>query len=818
MNGQTQPALTSPTMLTNYLKIAWRNLVRNKVYSAINIIGLAVGLATCLLIVLFVLHELSYDRYHAKADRTFRITTLGLIGGKETNLAAIGAPAGPAFVHDYPGVEAATRVATFGTFIIRRGRMGFNETRVAFTDSNFFDTFSIPLLKGNSKKVLAEPNTVVITKTMARKYFGNQDPVGQTLTMGSMGLYRVTGVCQDVPLNTHFHYDFFAALQLNELGDKWLANGVKTYLVLRKGYPVRALIARNSEIINKYIAPEIKFFTGESLSEFLQKGNSFLLRYQPITDIHLHSHLEYEAEPNSDIKYIYIFMAIALFILTLACINFINLSTAGSSGRAKEVGIRKVLGSVQPQLIRQFLTESVLFTFLAILLSLGIVAGLLPGFNQLSGKQFNLSKLFDGWMLPGMALAFIGIGLLAGSYPAFLLSSFKPVSVLSGKLRDGARSSWLRSTLVITQFVVSIAMIIGTLIVYQQLHYIQNKQVGFDKEQVLILHDTYVLREKTQSFKAELAKLSSVRQVSLAGNLPAGASNGGVNGFQPDNGATQPETYRARTYNIDQDYLPTLGIRLALGRNFSQTFPSDSSAVLINETAAHEYNWTNPIGRKLSTIGNGGPGSKRTYTVVGVVKDFHFESLHHRVGPLVMFYGGDNYQMALRIQTSDMAAFLKQLEQRWKTQTDTPFSYSFLDERFDTIYQSEHRIGQLFGIFAGLAIFIACLGLFGLASFVVEQRTKEVGVRKVLGASVGSIVTILSKDFLKLVLISIVIASPIAWYAMNKWLEDFAYKIDIEWWVFALAGLLAMGIALLTVSFQAVKAALMNPVKSLRSE
>ena len=815
-----QPFSINSLMLRNYFKIAWRNLARNKTFAAINIIGLAVGLATCLLIVFFVLHELSYDRYHTHAGRIYRMTTHGRVGGTEINAAGVGAPAASAMRRDYAGVEAATRLDEDGSYIVKRGSTSFKEGKVAFVDSNFFAIFSIPVIESrNAKTLLTEPNTVVITATTARKYFGKQNPVDQTLTVGDKGVFRVTGVCADVPSNTHFHYDFFCSMRSTQPGDKWLNSGVHTYLVLRAGYSVDDLRAKSAEMVKRYIGPELPQFLGVTLPEYLRSGNRFGFQFQPITDIHLGSNLEGEHEPNGSIQYVYIFSAIAIFILLLACINFMNLSTAGAAGRAKEVGVRKVLGSRRGQLMGQFLTESVLLTFLALLLAVGLVAVLLPGFNQLAGKQVGLGVLTAGWMLPGIALACLLIGLLAGSYPAFVLSAFRPVSVLKGSgPLAGLRSGWLRNTLVTVQFVVSVAMIISTILVSQQLRFIQNKKVGFDKEQVLVLHDTYVLDSKMNAFRADLTRLSAVSRVTSAGYLPAGASNSGMNGIQPDNGAAQPETYRNKQYYIDEDYLPTLGIGLALGRNFSKAFPSDSAAVLINQAAARQFGWKNPIGHRLSTVGDGSPRDHRTYTIVGVVKDFHFESMHQRIAPMVLFYGQDNYQMALRVQTDNIPALLKTIEQRWKAQTDSPFAYSFLNERFNAIYQSEQRVAQLFSIFAGLAVVIACLGLFGLAAFTTQQRTKEIGVRKVLGASVASIVALLSKDFLKLVLVAIVIASPLAWWAMHRWLQDFAYKIDIAWWVFALAGLLAVGIALLTVSFQSIKAALMNPVKSLRSE
>lgn len=805
-------------MISSYLKIALRSLWNKKAFASINILGLAVGLATCMLILLFVQHEWSYDRFNKNAERIFRVTLHGRIGGNDINLAGASAPTGPALMSDYPGVEAYTRLNTNGTFLVKNGEKRFLEERVIFTDSNFFNFFSIPLLKGDVNRVLKEPRTVVLTQSTALKYFGNEDPIGKSLTMGSMGLFRVTGVCEDVPSNSHFHYDFFGSMKSVTLGEKWLSSGAHTYVLLRKGYPAEKLTARMPQFVRKYIGPEIQEFLGISYDEYLRKGDKFGFAFQPLTDIHLTSNLENELEGNSNIKYIYIFTAIAALILLIACINFMNLSTAGSAGRAKEVGVRKVMGSVRQQLMAQFLTESILVTVFALLVAFGLVVLLLPGFNDLAGKQFDLQSILNARMIAYALAGCLVVGLLAGSYPAFFLSAFRPVAVLKGSIQAGVKSGWLRNTLVTVQFVVSIAMIIATMVVYQQLRFIQNKNVGFDKEQVLILHDTHLLGDKAKTFKEQLANLSAVSSVTLAGYLPAGSSNNGTDGFLPESADNNITPYRFTTYQVDEDYLKTLGIGIASGRNFSKAFGGDSASVLINEAAAKQFGWKNPIGKRIRTIGNGTPESKRFYTIVGVTRDFHFRSMHERIAPLVMFYGGDQYQIALRIQTHDISGLLKTLEKTWKATSDNPFAYSFLDERFSKMYESEQRVGKLFGIFAGLAVVIACLGLFGLATFTTIQRTKEIGVRKVLGASVLSIVSLLSKDFVKLVGIAIVIASPLAWYGMNRWLSDFAYKVDIEWWVFLLAGVLAVSIALLTVSFQSIKAALINPVKSLKAE
>jgi putative ABC transport system permease protein len=806
-----------PDMFRNYLLIACRHMLRHKGFTFINVFGLTVGLTACLLITLYVLNELSYDRYAARADRTYRIGIKGRIGGKDIVTPMVGEPAGPALARDYPFVESYTRLNEEGTMIVRNGTNTYKEEKVVFADPNVFDVFSLRLRKGDPRKALAQPHALVLTETTARKYFGRHNPLGKTLTLGTT-LYTVTGVCQDVPANTHFHFDLFASLPANP-GAKWLGNGMYTYVVLREGYGPESLAAKNAEVIQKYIGPDIQFYTGNSMEAFRKGGGAIGIFLQPLTDIHLHSDLENEIEGNGDIKYVYIFSALALFILALACINFMNLSTAGAAGRAKEVGVRKVLGSARGQLVRQFLTESLLVTAVSASLALALAWGLLPAFNGLAGKTLDLSVLGRGGFVAAMAGLCLGVGLLAGSYPSFFLSSFRPVSVLKGRLALGNRGGWLRSTLVVFQFVVSISLLIGTAVVYAQLHYIRHKKVGFDKEQVLVLEDTYTLDHKVDAFKAELLTLPGVQKACFAGFMPAGASNSGVSGFQPETAPT--ETHRIQTRYIDEEYLPTMGIRLAAGRNFSREFGTDTAAVLINQAAARQLGWqgpgAGPVGKRLVTTVNDNAG-KRTYTVVGVVEDFHFESMRHQISPLVIMYGKQSYQIALRVQTADLPGLLNGLERKWRAYSDYPFAYSFLDDRFDKLYEAERRTGLVFGVGAAIAVLIACLGLFGLVMFSVVKRTKEIGIRKVLGASVGSLFLLLSKEFLRLILLANVVAWPLAAWGMGQWLKDFAYKAPVGWWPFGLAGGAALAVALLTVSFQAVKAALSNPVHSLKSE
>lgn len=807
-------------MLQNYIKIAWRNLVRNKAFSAINIVGLALGLATCLLISLYVFDELSYDRANKKASQIVRVVFRGIMNGGQINEANVMPPVAQALKADYPEVEDATRIRTAGSPSITVGDKTFRDDQVAYVDSNFFQVFTFPLLQGDAKTALIQPGTAVITQAMARKFFGDENPMGKSLTIKSWNaLFRVTGVIDKMPVNSHFHFDMLLSMAgvSDAKSPSWMTSGFFTYLVLPKGYDYKQLEAKLPQVVSKYMGSQIQQAFGMSLTQFRRKGNDLSFLLQPLTNIHLHSNLTGEIEANGDVQYVYIFGAIAVFMLLIACINFMNLSTAGASKRAKEVGIRKVMGSVRQSLTSQFLIESLLLTSIALTLAIGLVYLTLPLFNELAGKNLVLNFAASPWLLPGLLLLGVVVGILAGSYPAFFLSSFKPVQVLKGTRFTGDRKSiGLRSGLVVVQFFISITLMIGTTVVYQQLDYIQNKKLGYTKEQVLVLPETWLLDKKEDVFRNQIMQDPRVVNVSTSGYLPAGPSNNNNFMVYPESNSTQ--LVKTLRYDVDYNYIPTLGMQLAEGRNFSKAYGTDSAGVILNETAARTLGWNdNAVGHTISNSDN--DGKKATLRVIGVVKDFHFRSMRERISPLVMVLSKNAGTVIVKVKTKDIAGLVASLKKQWEQlTTDAPFTYSFLDERFNNTYLAEQKTGRILGLFAGLTIFVACLGLFGLATFTAEQRTKEIGVRKVLGASVTSIVGLLSKDFLKLVAIAIVLASPVAWYVMNRWLQDFAYKIDITWWMFALAGVLSVSIALLTVSFQSVKAALMNPVKSLKTE
>jgi putative ABC transport system permease protein len=665
---------------------------------------------------------------------------------------------------------------------------------------------------------------VVISESAAKRHFGNQNPMGQSLVFNNDKTYTVSGVMQDMPGNAHFHTDFFLTILSDDYEwGSWLSNNLHTYIVLkpgRSGDPADpATFAKNFDaVIEKYVGPQVQQVVGSSMAEFRKGGNTLNYWLIPLTDIHLHSKQQFELLPNGDIQYVYIFSALALFILLIACINFMNLATARSSNRAKEVGVRKVMGSERQQLVGQFMTESILTTVMAMLLASMLVVVALPGFNGIAAKELSIQQLVSPYYLPFLVALPIVVGLLAGSYPAFFLSSFKPIAVLKGKMNVGFRSSGLRSGLVVFQFAMSIVLIVGTIIVYRQITFIQTKNVGFNRSQVVTINDVYALGKQAETFRQEVLRLPGVVSGSISGCLPT-PSNRSDNSFWPEGQADMNKGINMQKWGVDYDYLETLGMKLVQGRNFSHNFGSDSSGIILNEAAVKVLGYKYPIGKRIFEFTDAQGKVRKTFTIIGVVKNFHFESLRRNIGALSMILSPNSGMVSFRISRVNLPVLIKHIEAKWKeVAPGQPFSYQFMDDSFDSMYRAEQRVGTITLTFAGLAILIACLGLFGLSAFMAEQRTKEIGVRKVLGASVTSIVALLSKDFLKLVLVSILIASPLAWYAMSQWLADFAYKIDIEWWMFAGAGLLAVGIAQLTVSFQSVKAALMNPVKSLRSE
>lgn len=810
-------------MIANYFKVAFRNLWKYKGFSAVNIIGLAMGLACFIMIALYVTDELSYDRYHEKVDRIYRIHSDIRFGGTDLNMAVSADPMGAALKKDYPQVEEYTRLyANEGSKLFKKDNQFINEERVTYADSTLFNVFTFPALAGNTQTALNEPNTVVINETTAKKYFNSvENAMGKMLECNDIAgtVYKVTAVINDIPQNSHFNFDFFLSMDNvdYEFGN-FLSHNFHTYILLKPGTDYKAFNKNFTQVIDKYILPQAKqFMQIESMDDFKKTGNNLEYALFPVKDIHLRSSRGVELGVNGNMQYVYIFSAVAIFILLIACINFMNLSTARSVGRAKEVGIRKVLGTEKKALIGQFLTESTLMAFLALLFALLLTGLTISWFNDVAGKTMQMATLLKPqYLLFLISLPFV-VGALAGSYPAFFLSSFQPITVLKGKINSGFKKSNLRSSLVVFQFATSIILIIGTIIIYKQLNYIQTTKIGFNKDQVLVVDNTSMKTSVAEAFKNEVAKLSSVKSSSFAGFLPVANSSRNDNTWSTEVVMNEKNGFNMQNWRIDYDYIPTMGMEIIRGRNFSREFGADSSVIIINETTAKLLGFAEPLNKKLYSTDRA--GKPLEYTIVGVVKNFNYESLRQNVGPLCFRLGNNRWASAYRVSTEDVAGLIKSVEATFKTMSPgMPFNYSFLDESFDNMYKEEIRVGKVALTFSLLAVIIACLGLFGLATYMAEQRTKEIGVRKVLGATVPNIVAMLSKDFLKLVLIAIVLAVPVAWWAMNEWLKDFAFRISIGWWIFLVAGLLAIVIAVVTVSFQAIKAAIANPVKSLRTE
>jgi putative ABC transport system permease protein len=805
-------------MFRNYIKIAFRNLWKNKVYSAINIFGLAVGLAICLLITLYIVDELSYDRYNEKAERIYRVNSDIRFGGGDLHLAVASDPMGATLKKDYPQVEEYTRIYTSGgPKLVKKGSDYINETAVAHVDSTFFNVFTLPAITGETRTALNEPNTVVITESAAKKYFNDINVVGKTIEADETA-YKITAIIKDVPQNSHFHFNFFFSMDNVQYGwGNYLSNNFQTYIVLKEGTNYKEFQKNFRQVLVKYVVPQAKqFMEITSMEDFEKAGNKLEYNLMPLTDIHLKSDRFPELDTNGNIQYVYIFGAVALFVLLIACINFMNLSTARSATRAKEVGIRKVLGTEKKTLVVQFLSESIITVFIALLIAIGVAWLMLPLFNDLSAKTLLLQNLFNSVFLPVIILLPFVVGIIAGLYPALFLSRFKPIIVLKGPANSGFKKSHLRSALVVFQFATSIILIIGTIVVYRQLGYIQSKNLGFNKDQVLIINGTGSLGKNAESFKNEVLAMPGVTGGSMSSFLPVSSARNDIT-FSKTQVMDSKTGVNMQRWAVDYDYIKTMGMQIVKGRNFSKEFGSDSTGIIINETAAQLLGFDSAPGKKLYAFD--GSNNPVVLEVIGVVKNFHFESLRQNIGPLAMIPGRSIGNISFKVATADIKNLVASIESKWKAMAPgMAFRYQFMDESFDEMYRSEQRVGKIAITFTVLAILIACLGLFGLATYSTQQRVKEIGIRKVLGASIGNIVTMLSKDFLRLVLLSLLIAAPVAWWAMNKWLEDFTYRVSISWWVFALAAFAAVIIALITLSFQSIKAALANPVKNLRTE
>jgi putative ABC transport system permease protein len=802
-------------MLRNYFLVAFRNIRKQKFYSFINILGLTIGVAATFFIILYVTDELSYEKFHTNIDRMYRVGLNGRLAGQEVHVAATPPPLAQAMVNEIPGVEGAIRMWQWEDVVIRYEDQVYTEDLIFHTDSNFFEFFTFKMIAGDPKTALKEPNSIVLTESMATKFFGNGEKLGRILTFSNDNkAMKVTGVVEDPPHNTHFDFNYLVSFSSHDFGksDQWLSNSLLTCFIANENTDINGIVKKlNEELIPKYVGPQIQQFLGISLEQFLEQDGAYGYFVDPVKDLHLYSHVQFDLGTPGDIQYIYIFSAIGLFIILIASINFMNLSTARSSGRSREVGMRKTFGSLKRQLILQFLTESVLYSFFAVILAAVLVMVLIPQFNALSGKELSFHSLLNPELVGGVLLMVLMVGILSGSYPAFYLTSFRITEVLKGKVSKGSGGKNIRGGLVILQFAISILLIICTILVYNQLQYTQKKNLGFRKEGVIIISNADRLNANRQAFKDALIQESDVVAASYSNSMIPGVNNTTI--FRKPG---LEEDHIIGVYFGDHEHFDVLGYELAEGRNFSKDFPSDSSAILVNQAVADEMNWEEPIGEKL--ISFNGPQPEELL-VVGMLKNFHFESLRENVRPLMIRLGDFGNVLSVRYRTDDPQEAVKLVEGKWKEfASGESFEYAFLDDNYDDLYRAENRLGMLFSIFPVLAIVIACLGLFGLAAFTAEQRTREIGIRKSMGASGFVIARLMSMEFVKYILIAFLIAIYPAYYFINNWLQNFAYRIDIDLWVFLFGGIAAFVIALITVSFQAIKAARINPATTLRYE
>ena len=799
-------------MFENYLKIALRNIKRQKMYSFINIVGLALGMACCLFILFYVFYEFSYDTFHEDADRIYRVAMEFRAKDQPVKYGAVTPPSvAPAILDQFADIEDAIRI-TQGSGIVKHGEKQFFENGILYADQSFFNVFTFPPIKGNPETALKEPYTAVLTESSAEKYFGSEDPVGKTISINDQTDYKITGVVKDVPPNSHFTFDFlfsFApieeSLQNASIGTLWFSHSYYTY------------IKTGSKNLSPAFIEGLYNVSANIIGDF-EKKVGFEQRFflQPLKDIYLTSNLDFELGSTGNKIYLYYFIAISVFILIIASINFVNLSTARSTGRAREVGIRKVAGAEKKQLINQFLGEALFTTFISAGIAILIILIVLPHFRAITGKDIALHLISSGIVLYIMFIP-LAVGLLAGSYPAFFLSAFHPIDTLKGAFGHTKKGATLRKGLVIFQFAISILLMISTIIVTQQLRFMRNQYLGFDKEQIVVLslRGSGEARQKYNVLKNEFMKHATIISASASFTVP---------GRNPSSTAMLPEGFTGdqwQTFLIncaDYDYLETYKIELAAGRDFSRDFETDKEgAFILNEAAIKSLGWNSPedaIGKTWNL------GNRRKGNVIGVTKDYHFNSLHQKISPLVIHLDPNYFvYLSLRFTAGSVSETLSFIEETWNELVpDEPFSYFFLNEDFDRQYRAEEQVQVIVSLFTIIGMVIACLGLFGLASFSVEQRKKEIGVRKVLGSVNHKIVFLLVKDFLILVLTAIVVAIPVGWLSMNKWLQNFAYRVNIGIWVFILSASLALIIALITVSYQSIKAAVANPVESLRYE
>ena len=802
-------------MVSNFFLVTLRNIFNNKIYSFISIGNLALGFASSILIFLFVFDELSYDRFNEKADRIYRINARGMFGNTAVHQTYTCAPLPAAMMNDYAEVESIVRILYFtnNPVEVRYEGEAFTETSVAAADSNFFRIFTFPLLKGNPDKALLGPGRIVISEKAAKKYFGDQDPIGKNLRLNGNNLVGISGVMKNMPHNSHFHFDFIVSLTSMPfmLNDQWMNNNFQTYLLLKKGADAKALEAKFPAFVKKYVFPDQNQY-----KKFTEAGNSWEYFLQAITSVHLTSDLNGEFEANGNMTYVIIFTLAGLFMIIIAGVNFTNLSTAKSEKRSREVAIRKVMGSTRRRLVTQFLWESVFFSLFALLVALILVALLIQSFNSLTGKVFSVNDLLSGPILLSVVVAAAGIGILAGLYPAFFLSSYHPTSVLKSGQSVSRSNSKFRGVLVIIQFFISVSLITGTLVIYRQLRYFQKKNLGFDKSKIVIVEGVDKLNNNFGVFRDKLLAYHSIKSVAGSSTIPGRAFNNWA--VLPEGREGLEQMITLNTLQCDTAFLNTYGMTMAEGRFFSPLFPSDSLAIIINKNAADLLGWKPAAGKKIRIFG------ETAFTVIGVINDFHYESFHQTIRPMGMIRISSMFRQipqaaSVKITGEDPKETISFIRSQWESMgTGLPFVFSFFDQDYQQLFQNEIKTGSVFFAFSVFAIIIAALGLFALSSYLIEKRTREIGIHKVNGASSVNIMVLLSSDYIRWVLIAILFAVPMAWYGMGKWLENFAYKTTMPYWIFLLSAIFAIAVAWAAVGIQTIKASRQNPANSLRYE
>jgi len=804
-------------MFKNNLKIAFRSIWKDKFFSFLNITGLAIGIACCLLIMTYVKYEQSFDKHFDGYSNIYRGVIEGAFNGQDFTGVQFPSPAGKTFRDQIPEIEEIVRFRNVGSSVVKFGEKVFNQNNLVYADETFFEVFSVPLIMGSTSDVLLNKNTLAMSASTAKKYFGDQDPIGQRIKINGKLDFEVRGVYQDIPDNTHFHFDMILSFitREDEYNDQqWLSQNYETYFVLNENASLDQVKTKINDIAIVKMGAELKQYLDLTFDQFVAAGNAFNYFLQPLEDVHLRSDNYGGFEPEADITYVYIFTAIAVFILVIACINFMNLSTARSANRAKEVGLRKVMGSYRHQIISQFISESVLITLISGLLGLGLAVIIIPFFNDFADRQMAID-FFNN--LPLVLGGSFIVGILAGIYPAFFLSAFSPAKVLKGNLSLGMKSGGLRKTLVTFQFFISILLIIATFSILNQLSFIQNKKLGFEKDQVLVLHNANMLGANKEAMRNSLLQNIEIESASFSGFLPT-TSNRSSNVYFPDAIIDQDKGQVTQDWSVDYEYLDVFGMEIVQGRNFSKEFGTDSMAMVINERTAKLFGIEN-LDNAIIGAFEDSPNELTPYRVVGIVKDFHFESLKNQIDPVIMTLGNSSGLLSMKLNTKNYQSTLKMIEDNWdRLAPGEPFEYTFLDDRFTNMYEAENRLGDIFMVFAILAIGIACLGLFGLAAFTAEQKSKEVGIRKVLGASIGQLIYLMSREVSILILISFVIASSLGVWGVNWWMQSFEYHPAINPLIFVFAGLGAFTIALLTMSYQSIKVAVANPINALRNE